>query len=154
MSKRKPNNNRARLERAERAAMRQSKLAIWHVERGDRQGLINWSTGTKYRATDLVLDAILERSHRWIIRLVALCQTKDGDRYVKVNQFEPDGIYRNTALAEVMHEEFANLKNSCNHNHVVGYAWLANPCAHWFSDDEAARIFDAVGAWPASEAAA
>lgn len=40
MSKvRKPNNNRARLERASRAALRQSKMAVYNIDPSGRQGL-------------------------------------------------------------------------------------------------------------------
>lgn len=150
MSKvRKPNNNRARLERARRAALRQSKLVVYNLDPQGRQGFANWETGVKYRPSRHVAEAIFEESHRWVIYISAFCQRPDGQRYYKSVEIAPDGIYHTDALVGVLEEHYRALLDGCNPVHLVGSGWLANPCGYSLSEAQAAKIFDAVGAWPA-----
>lgn len=146
---RKPNNNRARLERASRAALRQSKLAVYNIDPENRQGFCNWDTGVKYRPSRHVAEAIFGMSHRWVIYISAFCQRPDGQRYYKSVEIAPNGIYHTDALAEVLREHYNRLLDGCNTGHIVGSGWIANPCGESLTEEQAARIFDAVGAWPA-----
>lgn len=155
MSKvRKPNNNRARLERASRAALRQSKLAVYNIDPAGRQGFCNWESGVKYRPSRHVAEAIFDWSHRWVIYISAFCQDQNGRRYYKSVEIAPNGIYHTDALAGVLEKHYRALRDTCNPAHLIGSGWLANPCGHSLTEEQAARIFDAVDAWPASEVAA
>lgn len=155
MSKvRKPNNNRARLERASKAALRQSKLAVYNVDPTGRQGLCNWDTAAKYRPSRHVADAIFDMSHAWVIYISAFCVDQNGRRYYKSVEIAPRGIYHTDALAGVLDEHYRALLDSCNPAHLVGSGWIANPCGQSLVEEQAARIFEAVDAWPEQEAAA
>lgn len=152
MSKvRKPNNNRARLERASRAALRQSKLAVYNVDPAGRQGLCNWETAAKYRPSRHVADAIFDMSHQWVIYISAFCRDQGGRRYYKSVEIAPHGIYHTDALAGVLDEHYRALLDSCNPAHIVGSGWIANPCGHALDEAGAARIFEAVDAWKQPE---
>jgi len=37
--------------------------------------------------------------------------------------------------------------DSCNRRHIVGSAWIANPCGVSLSEEQAAHIYDVTGAW-------
>lgn len=115
MSKpRKPNNNRARLERASRAALRQSKMAVYNIDPQGRQGLCNWETGIKYRPSRHVADAIFDMPHQWVIYISAFCEDQNGKRYYKSVEIAPNGIYHTDALADVLREHYTALLDSCN----------------------------------------
>ena len=154
MSKiRKPNNNRARLERASRAVLRHSKLAVYNIDPSGRQGLCNWETGIKYRPSRHVADAIFDMSHQWVIYISAFCQMPDGRRYYKSVEIAPQGIYHTDALAGVLEQHYRELLDSCNPAHLIGSGWIANPSGVSLDEAQADRIFEACGAWTQGRAA-
>lgn len=154
MSKRKANNPRARHERVCRILLRQSKIAVYNVDPAGRQGLCNWNTGLKYRPSNHVADALFDMSHQWVIYISAFCRDQLGRRYYRSVEIAPNGIYHTDALAGVLEEHYRALLDGCNPAHIVGSGWIANPCGESLSEEQAARIFEAVDAWPQQEHAA
>lgn len=147
MSKRKPNNPRARYERTCRSLLKQSKLAVYNIDPEGRQGFCNWETGVKYRPSSHVASAVFDMSHQWVIYISALCQDATGKRYYKSVEIAPQGIYHTDQLAGVLEEHYRALLDTVNPAHKVKSGWIANPCGQSLTEEQAARIFESVGAW-------
>lgn len=149
MSARKPNNSRLRVERACRALLNSNHVAVVNIDPSGRQGLVNWKNCKSIRPSRHMASAVCDHAHNWVIYLSALCVGAPGERYIKSSEAAPLGIYRAEHLTEVIEHQYKNLLASCNPQHVVGSGWIAIPSNVSLDEDQAARIFDAVGAWPA-----
>lgn len=149
MSKRKPNNPRARLERLSRSLLAQSKIAFYNLDPGGKQGLINWVSGKKYLPTERVVDALLGIAHKWVIYISAFCRDQHGKRYCKSIEIAPQGIYRHDQLADALREHYLELLDSCNPSHLIGSGWVANPCGASLTEAQAEKLFDVCGVWNA-----
>lgn len=154
MSKRNPNNLRARHERTMRAALRSHHVAVVHIEPAGRQGLIDWKKASSIPPGRTIADAVCDIAHHWVIYLGAFCVAQDGSRYIKAEEVAPRGIYRSDSLADVIEEYSRALLDTCNPAHVVGYGWIANPGGASLDEEQAARVFEAVGAWKQNKEAA
>lgn len=152
MSQRKPHNRRTRLERACRALLSTNHVAVVNIDPVGRQFLINWKSA-KTIVSRQVVDAVCDMPNRWCIYFSVFCTDQRGIRYSKSVEIAPQGLYLSTHLDGVIEEHYRALIAECNPNHVVGSGWIANPCSVSLDEAQAARIFDAVNAWPAREAA-
>lgn len=153
MPVRKKNNRRARLERACRALLSTNHVAVVNIDPSGRQGLINWKNAKSIAPGRAIADAVCDIPHNWVIYFSALCIDQLGQRYIKSQEVAPQGVYLSEQLNEVIETYYRDLLDSCNAQHVVGSGWIANPCGVSLDEEQAARIFDAVGAWPAKDAA-
>lgn len=154
MSKRKKNNPRARVERFSRAILRQYRVAVVNVDPSGRQGMVDYGTCKSIPPGQRIADAVCDIAHPWVIYFGALCIDQFGRRYIKAAEIAPQGIYKSDSLADVIEEHYRALIDSCNPAHIVGSGWIANPSGASLDEEQAARIFDAVGAWPADKEAA
>lgn len=152
MKKRKPNNTRARLERACRALLSTNHVAVVNIDPVGRQFLINWKSAKKIVSRQVV-DAVCDMPNRWCIYFSVFCVDQFGSRYYKSVEIAPQGLYLSTHLDGVIEDHYRALIDDCNPKHVVGSGWIANPCGVSLDEEQAARIFDAVNAWPAREVA-
>lgn len=150
----KRNLPRARLERVSRAIVRQFRLAVVNIDPAGRQGLIDWKTAKNIAPGPLIAEAVCDIAHKWVIYLAAFCIDAKGQQYIKATEIEPQGIYKSDSLAGVLEEHYRELVAGCNPNHLVGSGWIANPGGTSLSEEQAARIFEACGAWQAHEVAA
>lgn len=149
MSKRKPNNPRARIERYSRAVLRQYRVAVVNIDKGpdSRQGLIDLATGKNVGHGANVAEAVCSIAHPWVIYIGAFCVDKDGRKYVKATEVAPEGIYRSDSLTPVIEKFYRELRDGCNPAHLVGSGWIANPSGVSLDEAHAERIFAACGAW-------
>lgn len=152
MSKRKPNNTRARLERTMRSLLRSNHVAVVDVEVAELQVMVNWRNCRQIVSRHIV-DAICDIPHQWTIYISAMHVGQDGTQYLKSVEAAPQGIYLAARLKEVVEAEYRNLLKDCNTQHVIGCAWIAIPDQVELDEAHASRIFDAVNAWPAREVA-
>lgn len=67
MSKRKPNNPKARLERFSRSVLRQHHIAVVNIDPSNKQGLINWHNCKSVAKGRHIADAICDIAHHWTI---------------------------------------------------------------------------------------
>lgn len=153
MSRRKPHNMRTRLERSFRATLRSNHVAVVNIDPSGNQGLINWKNCRSIPPGQRIADAVCDFPHRWSIYLAALCIDQHGQRYIKSIEAEPAGNYLASDLTDVIETCYRGLLDECNPQHLVGSGWIANPSGVSMTEEEAARVFDAVGAWPLKEAA-
>ena len=153
MSKRKPNNMRRRLERSMRAILSSNHVAVVNLDPSQRQGMINWKNCKNIPPGQQIADAICDIAHHWTIYLGALCVDQFGKRYIKAVEIAPQGIYLVKDLADAIEHSYVGLRNDCNPNHLIGSGWIAVPSAVSLDEDQAARVFDAVGAWDQQKAA-
>lgn len=152
MSKRKPNNPRARLERSLRALVRSNHVAVVDVEVAELQVMVNWRNCRRIVSRNIV-DAICDIAHQWTVYVSAMCVDQTGMRYLKSVELAPQGNYLAAHLTDVVEAHYLELLKSCNRLHVIGCAWIAIPDQVELDEAHASRIFDAVGAWPARGAA-
>lgn len=154
MSRRKPHNRRARLERNCRALLNSNHVAVINIDPSGRQGLINWKNAKSIPPGQAIADAVCDFPHRWVIYFSALCIDQLGQRYIKSQEVAPQGMYLSEQLTDVIETYYRELLDGCNPRHVVGSGWIANPSGVSLDEEQAARIFDAAGAWPVTARAA
>lgn len=151
--KRKKNNPAARMQRFTRALLRQHAIVVVSVEPSGRQGLLNWKNCKSVAAGELLASGICDIAHHWTIYLAVFCQSQSGDRYIKAAEIIPDGAYRSEQLSAVMEAHHEELAAGCNPAHVIGKGWIASPVGESLNEEQAARVFDAVGVWQEQVAA-
>lgn len=151
MSRRKPHNLRARMDRSCRALLRSNHVAVINIDPSGRQGLVNWKNAKSIATGRAIADAVCDIAHRWVIYFSALCVDQLGQRYIKSQEVEPQGIYLSEQLTDVIETYYRDLLDTYNPQHIVGSARIANPCGVSLDEEQAARIYDAVGAWPQRE---
>lgn len=146
MSKRKPHNMRARLDRTFRALVSANHAAVVNIDPSGQQVLINWKNLKQIRVRQIV-DAVCDIPHRWTIYLSVLCRTEFGERYHKSIEVAPQGNYRAEHLTDVIQATYTDLRATANPNHLVAAGWIAIPTDTTLDEAEAAKIFANVGAW-------
>lgn len=147
MSKRKPNNPRARVERFSRSILRQYRVAVVNIDPSGRQGMVDYGTCKSIPPGQRIADAVCDIAHPWVIYFGVFCRDQFGKQYIKASEVAPQGIYKSDSLADVIEEHYLELRDSCNPAHVIGSGWIANPSGVSLDEQQAARIFEAVGAW-------
>ena len=153
MSARKPHNMRARLMRTFRATLRNNHVAVVNIDPRGRQGLVNWKNAKSIAPGRAIADAVCDFAHPWCIYISALCIDQFGQRYIKSIEVEPQGLYLAAQLTDVIETCYRQHLDECNKQHIVGSGWIAIPNSVSLDEGQAARIFDAVGAWPVAAAA-
>jgi len=149
----KRNIPRARLERFSRAILRQYRVAVVRMENAG-QYLIDWRDARAITPSPQIMSALCDISHRWVIYIGAFCVDAKGETYMKSTEIAPEGIYRSDSLSEVLEHCYRELLAGCNPNHLVGSGWIAMPGGTSLDEAQAARIFEARGAWKVREVAA
>lgn len=153
MSKRKPHNPRVRLERSCRALLSSNHVAVVNINPSGLQGMINWKNCKSIPPGQQLADAVCDISHRWVIYLSALCRDQRGHRYSKSVEIAPQGMYLAEHLTDAIEDTHKTLIAECNQSQVVASGWIAIPCDVSLTEEQAARVFDAVGAWNQVKAA-
>ncbi|HBP5423556.1 TPA: hypothetical protein L6B55_22785 [Pseudomonas aeruginosa] len=153
MKRRKPNNMRARMERSMRALLSTNHVAVVNIDPSGRQGLINWRNCKNIAPGQRIADAVCDIAHAWTIYLSAFCIDQRGQRYYKSIEIAPQGIYLVKDLTEPIEHHYNAIREECNANHLVGSGWIAIPAAVSLEEGQAARVFDASGAWNQQRAA-
>ncbi|WP_437881067.1 hypothetical protein [Pseudomonas sp. LRF_L74] len=95
MSRRKPYNHSARLERYYRAMLRSNHVAVIDSEAAELQTLINWKNATTITSNKrtAIVNAACDIAHPWCIYVAALCLTQQGNTYMKSVEVQLNGIY-------------------------------------------------------------
>jgi len=143
---RKKNNCAARMQRFTRALLRQHSIVVVHLHPSGRQGLLNWKTRQSVAAGRLLASGICDIPHHWVIYLAVFCDS-GRQRYIKAIEIAPAGQYKSNQLAEVMEQHHGEVKAICPPAHIVGYGWIASPVGESLSEEQAGKVFEAVGCW-------
>lgn len=150
MTRRKPHNARARMERYCRSMLRLHAVAVLDSEAAELQTLIDYKRAKVITASsrqDLV-DAVCEIPHQWTLYLAYLCRSQTGERYMKSAEVVPQGIYKAEQLGDVIEPLARGLLDQCNPLHHPRLSWIAIPDSVSLSEDHAAQIFETFRAWP------
>ena len=153
MSKRKPHNLKARIDRSCRALLAANHVAVVNIDPSGRQGMINYKS-LKNIAPGQIGQAVCGIAHRWTIYMSVLCIDARGDRYSKSVEIAPDGVYLSDHLEDVIEHCYTELRKSANQHQMVASGWIAIPESLSLDEGHAARIFEAVGAWSQQKVAA
>jgi hypothetical protein len=153
MSKRKPNNMRARVERSCRALLSTNHVAVVQIDPSGKQGMINWKSCKNIPPGQQLADAVCDFAHRWTIYVSVQCRDQRGRCYTKSVEVAPQGNYLAAHLEDVIEETYKDLLAESNPNHRVASGWIAIPAAISLTEEQAARVFDAVGVWHQQRAA-
>lgn len=152
MSRRKPCNRRAQIDRARRALVRTNYAAVANVEPGDVQVMVNWKTCKQIRNRQ-VADALCDLSHRWTVYIAVFCQEPSGAQYSKATEFTTAGVHMVANLEQLMIEKHAEVCASANQKHAIGSGWLAIPDDVAITEAQANAVFTAMGVWQRARAA-
>ncbi|WP_449432315.1 hypothetical protein [Pseudomonas putida] len=152
MSKRKPHNMRARLERTCRALVTTNHAAVVNIDPSGQQVLVNWKN-LKQICVRQVVDAVCDLPHRWTIYLSVMCQKPNGEQYCKSVEVAPQGNYKAEHITDVIEKTYLDLRAQANPNHMVAAGWIAIPTNTTLDEAQAAKVFAAVGAWNQQKAA-
>jgi hypothetical protein len=150
MSKRKPHNMRARIERACRALLGTNHVAVVNIDPSGQQCLVNWKSCSRIRSRQIV-DAVCDIPHRWTIYLSVMCQGGKGEQYYKSVEVAPQGNYLASHLTDVIEETYNDLRAQANKKHLIASGWIAMPSDITLDEPQAAKVFVAVGAWEQAE---
>ena len=153
MSKRKPHNMRVRMERSLRSLLTTNHVAVVNIEPSGRQGVINWANCKSIPPGQRIANAVCDIPHRWTIYLSALCDAGSGGQYCKSVEIAPQGNYLAEHLTDAIEASYKDLIAECNPNHLVASGWIAIPADVSLTEQQAARVFSAVGAWEQLKAA-
>ncbi|MDF9773693.1 hypothetical protein [Pseudomonas baetica] len=153
MKKRKPNNMRTRIERSSRALLNANHAAVVHIDPCGRQGMINRKSCTSIPPGQRMAEAVCDFAHRWTIYVSVQCRDPRGYRYTKSVEVAPQGNYLAAHLEDVIEETYKALIANSNPNHRVASGWIAIPAEVSLTEEQAARVFDAVGVWDQQRAA-
>lgn len=146
MSKRKPCNRRAQVERSLRALLSTNHTAVINIDPSGKQIMLNWKNGKQIRSVD-VANALCDISHRWTIHIAAICVRQDGAQYIKSIDIRPDGVHRAESLGDIVEHFYDQVKGECNANHLVGMGWLAVPGVVPIPEAHLSALLASVGAW-------
>lgn len=149
---RKPYNARAVLARSCRAIIKTNHAAIANVQPPDRQIMIDWKHCKQIRSAP-VADALCDIAHHWTIYISVFCQKPDGSQYSKSMEFSTDGMHLVANLEQVMMDAHAELVAQSNANHRIGSGWIAIPDKTSLTEEQANRVFSAMGVWNRVDAA-
>jgi hypothetical protein len=152
MSKRKPHNLRARVERSCRSILATNHVCVVNIDPAGRQWMFNWKTCRVIRSRQVV-DAIFDVSHRWTIYIGCMCIDQAGAEYIKSVEVAPNGMYLAKQLTEVIEHYYTELRAGCNPKHLVAHGWIAIPSAMSLDEAQAAQLFTTAGAWNQAKAA-
>jgi hypothetical protein len=147
MKKRKPNNMRTRKERLSRAELKANNVAVIHIDPSGRQGMINWKSCRNIPPGQRMAEAVCDIAHRWTIYVSVQCRDQNGHRYTKSVEVAPQGNYLAAHLEDVIEDTYKALVAESNPNHRVASGWIAIPAEISLTEEQAARMFDAVGVW-------
>lgn len=153
MKRRKPNNMRTRLERASRALLNAHYVAVVHIDPSGRQGMINMKNCKSIPPGQRMAEAVCDFAHRWTIYVSVQCRDQRGHRYTKSVEVAPQGNYLAAHLENVIEETYKELVAESNPNHRLASGWIAIPAEVSLTEEQAARVFDAVGVWNQQRAA-
>ena len=153
MSKRKPHNLKARIDRSCRALLAANHVAVVNIDPSGRQGMINYKS-LKNIAPGKIGQVVCGIAHRWTIYLSVLCIDARGDRYSKSIEVAPDGVYLSDHLEDVIEHCYKQVSDSANQSQRGASGWITIPETISLEEDHAARIFEAVGAWSQQKVAA
>lgn len=148
---RKPNNMRARMQRSLSAVLRTNHVAVINIDPSGRQGMINWVNCKNIPPGLRIAGAMCDYPHQWTIYLSGLCVDKDGNRYIKAEEIAPQGIYLAAHLTDVIEQTYRALLETCNKNQLVASGWIAIPDRVSLDEEQAAKLFEAAGAWRQQE---
>jgi hypothetical protein len=147
MKKRKPNNMRTRKERLSRAELKANNVAVIHIDPSGRQGMINWKSCRSIPPGQRMAEAVCDIAHRWTIYISVQCRDQNGHRYTKSVEVAPQGNYLAAHLEDVIEDTYKALVAESNPNHRVASGWIAIPAEISLTEEQAARMFDAMGVW-------
>lgn len=147
MSKRKANNMQRRMHRSLGAVLRTNHIAIVNIDPSGKQGMVNWKNCKNVPPGRRVADALCDYAHNWTIYLAGLCLDQFGKRYVKAEEIAPQGVYLAEHLTEVIEQTYRAHLATCNPMHLKASGWIAIPDSITLDEEQAAMIFEAVGAW-------
>lgn len=153
MSKRKPHNIRARMERSCRSLLSTNHVAVVNIDPSGRQGMINWANCKSIPPGQRLADAVCDIPHRRTIYLSVMCDAGAGGQYCKSVEIAPQGNYLAEHLTDAIELTYKDLIAECNPNHVVASGWIAIPADVSLTEQQAARVFNAVGVWSQQKAA-
>jgi len=111
------------------------------------QGMINWKSCKSIPPGQRLADAVCDFAHRWTIYLSVQCRDQRGHRYTKSVEVAPQGNYLAAHLEDVIEETYKDLVADSNPNHRIASGWIAIPAEISLTEEQAARVFDAVGVW-------
>ena len=98
-------------------------------------------------------EAVCDIAHRWTIYVSVQCRDQRGHRYTKSIEVAPQGNYLAAHLEDVIEDTYKDLVAESNPNHRVASGWIAIPAQTSLTEEQAARVFDAVGVWSQQRAA-
>jgi hypothetical protein len=153
MKKRKPNNMRTRIERASRALLNANQIAVVHIDPSGRQAMINRKSCDRIPPGRRMAEAVCDFAHRWTIYVSVQCRDQRGNHYTKSVEVAPQGNYLAAHLEDVIEETYKDLVAESNPNHRFASGWIAIPAEVSLTEEQAARMFDAVGVWNQQRAA-
>lgn len=99
MSKRKPHNLKARMDRACRSLLSTNYVCVVNIDPSGRQWMFNWKSCRVIRSRQ-ICNAIFDVAHRWTIYISCMCIDQHGAEYLKSIEIAPDGIHLASQLTE------------------------------------------------------
>lgn len=138
-SKRKKNNELQRTRRVAAAALRD--CIVVYVSGNKVKHLFSLKHMQPVKPTVSIDRAVHQLRWRWTVYISVICETPDGEKYVKSEELAPSGEYLYSELADTLNEFHQELLQTVNINHNPRPAWIAAPRGTTFDEKTAADIY-------------
>ncbi len=143
-----------RTHRLARAIVGRYKVSVAFSTGGDGKcHMVHSRTGKQLRADPNLIAAVENVPHKWTVLIAALCLKPDGEEYMKSEQISVPHVIYQRDIADALTDMHMNLCKSCNPNHLVGAAWMANPKGEDIDEAAAGKVFESLGGWSSPELA-
>lgn len=103
--------------------------------------------GELMQVTNRIYKAIAKVKHKWSVYISVFGFQPDGKGYSKSEVVNCQQRYFQCDLVDYLNSEHQNLINNFNKSQMSGAGWIASPSGVELSEEEAANIFDKLGAW-------
>ena len=153
MTRRKPNNNQLRRERAAAATLRRYHTALVHIEPAQRQLVVSLKHLLRVNDENRIAHAMAEHPYQWTIFFAGFCTAPETGDYIKGGEIVLPGRYKLDNLFEGIEDEKAKILAGCNPRHVIGCGFIAVPYPAEISEGLAAELFSRAGAWQQAQRA-
>jgi hypothetical protein len=108
--------------------------------------LLNRKTLKREVVHSINYSLITTLPYKWSVYLAALGK-KDGENFVMGDIVISPDYYYQTDLIPFLEDQHQQVIKRMNSKWYIGAAWVASPFGYDFSEEEAYRIFDSIGAF-------
>jgi len=137
-------NMQLRQQRFNESMLRQFSISFIGAEKCN---IIKSKDGQLINADLKLIQLFTKFPYKWSVYIAVFYRDQHGKDYMKSElAILPDYRYQ-ADISEALCDLHMDLAKRGNEKHFVNVGWMASPTGHQWSEEEAASVFDKLGAW-------